>query len=573
MDVRPGINGAKPASFVRRFAPNLGMLLEYRREWLGHDLRAGVSVAAIALPTAIAYAQIIGLDPVVGLYAAILPLVIYSLLGTSPHLIVNPDAATCALVASALAPLAASNPESLLSLSFSLAFLTGVICLVAGCLRLGFVADFLSHPILVGFLNGIAIHIFLGQLGKIFGFAMHSHGIIPNLLELIRKLPQTQGFTLLVGLLSIGVMLASKRYLPRWPAALLAVVFAMALVRGLGLDAGGVAVVGPLAAGLPGLHLPEFDPQLTKPLLVGALGVALLSFTHAMVIARTFAAKGGYEVNTNQEFFALGASQIASGLSGGFAVSGTASRTGMNYAAGGKSPLAGMVAAGVMATVLLFFTGPLSYLPLAALGAVLIVAAIGLFDAAELIRLWRISRQEFALAMVTTFAVVALGVLDGVLAAVGLALLMVIARASRPPDAVLGRVAGLPEFRNVAHHVGAETVPGVVVYRFGSALLFFNAPYFRRRVLELAAANPDIHCIIVDGDRINGIDATAAEVLLGMTRELRRRSVTLSLANVNTEVRDLIGRAGFAEAVDGPAIYASLEAAVDACAMKPSTGN
>lgn len=553
----------EPVRLVDRFAPGLAILLGYHRQWLAHDLRAGLSVAAIAIPTAIAYAQIVGLDPVVGLYAAILPLVVYCLLGTSRHMIVNPDAATCTLVAAALAPLAATDPASLLPLSIALAFITGLLCIVAGYLRLGFVADFLSRPILIGFLNGIAIHIFLGQLGKIFGFAMHSHGIIPSLIEVIHKLPQMHWATLIVGLLSIGVMLVSKRYLPQWPAALLAVVFATALVLMLRLDGRGVAVVGTLKAGLPSLRLPEFDMQLIKPLLGGALGVALLSFTNAMVVARSFAAKGDYEVDANREFFALGGSQIAAGLSGAFAVSGAESRTAMNYASGGKSPLAGLIAAAAMAVVLVFFTGPLSYLPMAALGAVLIVAAIGLFDVSELTRLWRVSRAEFFLAMVTTVAVIALDVLDGILTAVGLALLMVLVRSSRPQDAVLGVVPGMPGFHNIGHFPQAETIPTVVVYRFGSALWFFNAPYFRRRLLELATAHPDVRTIVVDGAPINGIDATGAEILLATARDLRRRGITLALANARTEVQDFIARATPQDIGEGPTIRPSLEAAIE----------
>ena len=507
-------------SLVARVAPGLAMILGYQRRWLRYDLVAGLSVAAVALPTAIAYAQIIGLEPVVGLYAAILPLIVYCLLGTSRHLIVNPDAATCALIAGTLAPLAGDKPDVLLSLSIVLAFFTGLVCIAAGLLRLGFVADFLSRPILVGFLNGIAIHIFLGQLGKVFGFPMHAHGIIPSLLELLGKLHQTHVPTLVVGLLSIGVMLAGKRFLPRWPAPLLAVIFAVVIVRSLGLDTKGVAVVGKVPAGLPPLAWPEFDPRLIKPLLGGA-GRALLSFTNAMVVARSFAAKNGYDVDANREFFALGGSQIAAALSGAFAVSGTESRTAMNHAMGGKSPLAGLVAAGVMAAVLLFFTGPLSYLPIAALGAVLIVAAIGLFDAQAIVQLWRFSRWECGLAIVTTLGVVALDVLDGILLAVGLALLIVLVRTSRPPDAVLGKAPGLIGFHNVEYHAGAETLPGLVLYRFGSPLWFFNSAYFKRRALELAAARPGARWLIVDGAPLTSIDSTGAATLQELAAELR----------------------------------------------------
>src|SRR6201996_3917231 len=382
----------KKISSLLRVAPGLRNLLGYQREWLRHDAVAGVSVAAVALPTAIAYAEFIGFEPVVGLYAAILPLLVYAIFGTSRHLIVNPDAATCAMVGTTLMPLTAVHANSLMSLSIVLALFTGVLCILAGFLRLGFVADFLAKPILVGFLNGVAIHIFLGQIGKVFGFSMKSHGIVPSLLEFMQKVPRTHLPTLAVGVLTIGVMLAGKRWLPRWPAPLLAVVFAVALVYSIGLEAKGVAVVGQVPAGLPRLRWPEFDPEFIVPLLGGALGVALLSFSNAIVVARSFAAKGRYEIDVDQEFIALGACQIAAGLSEGFGGSGGGSRSAVKYASGGKSQVSALVAAGMMAAVLMFLTGPLGYLPKAALGAVLIVAAVGLFDVAETQRLWKIDR-------------------------------------------------------------------------------------------------------------------------------------------------------------------------------------
>ncbi len=295
-------------------------------------------------------------------------------------------------------------------------------------LRLGFLADFLSRPILTGFLNGVAISIFLGQISKVVGFPMESHGIIASFIELVRKLPQTHRPTLVVGLLTIGVLMVSKRFLPRWPGPLLAVVAAVAPVKALGLESAGVAVVGEVPAGLPRLRWPELDPQYLQPLFGGALGVALVSFCNAMVVARSFAAKSQYDVDADRELSALGASQLAAGLCQGFAVSGTESRTAMNHAMGGKSQVAGLVAAAVMAFVLLFLTGPLRYLPTAALGAVLIFAAIGLCDLSELRRLWRVSRAEFGVSVATIVGVIALDVLQGILLAVALALPMLLTR-------------------------------------------------------------------------------------------------------------------------------------------------
>jgi high affinity sulfate transporter 1 len=549
---------------ILRFFPGLKNLLGYRKEWFRHDLMAGVSVAAVAVPTAIAYAQIIGFEPVVGLYAAILPLLVYALFGSSRHLIVNPDAATCAMVAAALTPLAADHPENLVSLSVCLSILVGLFCFAGGVFKLGFVADFLSRPILVGFLNGVGIHIFLGQIGKVFGIPMKGHGLLASLREFIHLLPQTHVPTLIVGVLTILVILIGQRLLPRWPAPLLAVIFAVVIVFTLGLETKGVAVVGALPAGLPHLYLPKFDLGWVAPLFGDALAVALLSYSNAMVVARSFGAKNGYEVNADQEFMALGACQIAAGISQAFPVSGADSRTAINHAVGGKSQVAGLVAAAVMMIVLLFFTGPLSYLPKAALGAVLIVAAIGLFDLEEMKFFWRVSGKEFTVAMVTMLGVVAFGVLHGILVAVGLALLFLLIRASRPYDAVLGSVPDLKGFHNITHYDDAKTIPGLVLYRFSAAIIFFNTAYFKRRVHEVLMAYPETRWFIVDGGPINDIDSTGAEILKSLSEDLKRKGVRLGLADARTEVRSMLEKAGVLPHLDPEALFPTLKAAVKA---------
>ncbi len=554
----------RPDALIGRFAPGLRQLLNYRREWLRIDLVAGVSVAAVAVPTAIAYAQLIGFEPIVGLYAAILPLVAYALFGTSRQLIVNPDAATCAIFAATVLPLAAGDSDALRSLSMALAVLTGLVCIAAGIFRLGFLADFLSKPILVGYLNGVAISIFLGQIGKVFGFSMQSRGIIPRLIEFAGKLPQTHLPTLIVGLTTLAVIMGSKRFLPRAPAPLLATVAAVALVYGLGLENRGVAVVGELPAGLPGLSWPRFDSENLKLLLGGALGVALVSFSSGMVTARSFAARNRYDIDVDQEFIALGACQIASGLSHGFAVTGADSRTAVNDAMGGKTQMVGLIAAATMAAVLFFLTEPLRYLPVAALGAVLIVAAIGLFDVAALSKMWRVNRSECVLSLFTTLGVIWLDLLQGILLAVGSALLLLIKRASRPPDAMLGRVPGMRGWHDVADHQEAATHPGLMVYRFGAGIMFFNAAYFKKRVMELVASHADIEWIIVDGSTINLVDITGAEMLESLAGELAARGVRFGLANARREVRTVLESAGALERIGSDSIFSTLNTASDA---------
>ena len=559
---------------IGRFAPGLPHLLRYRPESLRSDLVAGLSVAAVAVPTAIAYAQLIGFEPIIGLYAAILPLVVYAVFGTSRQLIVNPDAATCAVFGATVLPLAAGNPETLRALSVTLAVLTGLVCIAAGLSQLGFVADFLGKPILVGYLNGVAISIFLGQIGKVFGFAIQSHGITPRLIELIGKLPQTHLPTLALGLITFAVMMGSRRLSPRMPAPLLAIAVAVALVYSLSLDERGVAVVGVLPAGLPGLSLPRFDPEFLKPLLGGALGVALVSFSSGMVTARSFAARNHYEVDVDKEFIALGACQIASGLSQGFAVAGADSRTAINDATGGKTQMAGIVAAITIVCVLLFLTEPLRYLPVAALGAVLIVAAIGLFDFVALNKMWRVSPAECGLSLFTMLGVIWLDLLHGILLAVVSALLLLIKRTSRPPDGVLGRVPGMKGWHEQIYHEDAITHPGLVVYRFNSAIIFFNAGYFKKRVLEIVRAHPDVEWFIVDASTINQMDITGAEMLESLTEELAARGVRFGLANARREVRNTLERAGAMKRIGSAFVFQTLNSASEAFhsrGISPST--
>jgi high affinity sulfate transporter 1 len=552
------------SALISRFTPGLRQLLDYRREWLRFDLVAGVSVAAVAVPTAIAYAQLIGFEPIVGLYSAILPLVAYALFGTSRQLMVNPDAATCAIFAATVLPLASGDSDALRSLSMVLAVLTGLVCLAAGIFRLGFLADFLAKPILVGYLNGVAITIFLGQIGKVFGFSLQSRGIALRLIEFVGKLPQTHLLTLAVGLTTLAVIMVSKRLLPRAPAPLLATVAAVALVYGLGLETRGVAVVGELPAGLPDLSWPQLDAENMKLLLGGALGVALVSFSSGMVTARSFAARNRYDIDADQEFIALGACQIASGLSQGFAVTGADSRTAVNDAMGGKTQMVGLIAAATMVAVLYFLTEPLQYLPMAALGAVLIIAAIGLFDIVALRKMWRVNRAECVLSLFTTVGVIWLDLLLGILLAVGSAFLLLIKRVSRPTDAVLGRVSGMRGWHDVADHQEAATHPGLMVYRFGAGIMFFNAGYFKKRVVERVASKPDIEWIIVDGSTINLVDITGAEMLESLAGELAARGVRFGLANARREVRTVLENAGALERIGSDSIFSTLNTASDA---------
>jgi len=548
------------------------MLGAYRREWLRYDVAAGLSVAAVALPVAIAYAQLAGFPPVVGLYASILPLVVYAALGTSRQLIVNPDAATCAMVAAIVAPLAAGDASLDNALAVSLAVLAGLACIIAGFFRLGFIADFLGKPVLVGFMNGIAIDIVLGQIGKVFGFSIESGRIFPRLIEFISKLSRTHVATLAVGVTTFVVMLGVRRFFPRLPAPLIAVVVAVAIVEAFALDQSGVAVLGAVPAGLPAFGWTPIPAGHVVPLLTGAAGLALVSFTSGMVTARSFATRNRYEIDVDREFIALGACNVAAGLSQGFAVTGADSRTAVNDAMGGKTQVTGLVAAATIAVILLFFTGPLRYLPGSALGAVLISAGIGLFDWRALVRFYRIQEGEFLVCVAAMLGVVTLGALQGIALAIALAMLVLLVRSSRPADAVLGRVEGLQGFYDVAHHEGATSVPGLVLYRFTASVIFYNAPYFSRRVLAVAEANAGATWLVVDGAPIVHLDSTGADTLVALADDLRARGMRLAIAGALPQVRRMLERSGALERLGADALFPTLRAAVEAYDKRGQTG-
>lgn len=479
---------------LARLAPGVPALLRYRfAADFRHDLVAGISVAAVALPVAVAYAELAGFDPVVGLYSCILPLVAYALFGTSRQLMVNPDAATCAMIAAAITPLAAGDPALYGSLAILLTFFTDLFCIAASFLRLGALADFLSKPILVGFLNGVAISILLGQIGKLFGFAIESGRIIPRLLEFIAKLPQTHGPTLAVGLGSFAVLLLARRFLPRWPAALITLVVAGIAVAVLKLDGQGVAVLGAVPAELPLPRWPTVSLEHLPALLASAAGLALVLFSSGVLTARGLAAKNRYEIDVDREFAAFGAANLAAALSQGFAVTGAASRTAMADSAGGRTQVTGLVAAATIATVLLFLTGPLRYVPIAALGVVLVFAAFSLFDIRALRDIWKIDRREVGLSVLTMLGVVAVSAINAILIAVALALVRFVKLTARPRDEVLGQVDGLPGFHSVERHPGARTFSGLALYRFDGPITFFNAAYFKQRALAVADdAGPEL---------------------------------------------------------------------------------
>ena len=524
--------------WLSRVAPGLRDLQVYTRADLPSDVIAGLSVAAVALPVGVAYAQLAGFRPEVGLYASILPLVAYALFGTSRQLIVGPDAATCAIIASAVAPLAAGNEDVYFSLSMTLAFLAGLFCILARFLRLGALADFLSKPILVGFLNGMALSIALGQIGKIFGFSIASERIVPRLMEFFSKLGLTHAPTLAIGLAAFVVLAFSPKLVPRLPAALVAMIVTGAAVKLFGLGAAGVKTIGAVPSGLPHLRIPSFPVDLLPDLCVDAAGLALIAFSSMMLTARSFAAKNKYDVDVDQEFAALGAANIAVAISQGFAVSGADSRTAVADASGGRTRVTGLVTAVAVAAVLLFFTGPLQYVPVAALGAVLVYAAFSLLDLKALKVFYQIERRELALSLLATLGVATVGAVKAILIAVILALLRFIRLISRPKVEILGTVPGMRGLHSIDRHQNAATIPGLLLFRFNAPIVFFNAPFFKRSVLDaVEAAGQGLKWFVVDMIPITMIDVTGLQTARDVVENLRARGVVFVTSGRVTEWR------------------------------------
>lgn len=519
--------------WVRQFIPGIGAFLSYQRADFRFDAIAGCSVAAVALPVGIAYAQIAGVPVVYGIYSSILPLLAYALFGSSRQLITGPDAATCIMVASALGPLAGGDPQRYMELMISITLITGVFHIIFGLCRFGFIANFFSQPILVGYLNGIALIILAGQLPKLFGYTGEAVHFLEKLVEFTQKVDGTHLPTLMLGLVALVLLMALQRWAPRLPAALIVIVSAIIAVQALHLHSYGVALLGSVPAGFPSLHLPTFEPLRFKILVEHAASIALISFTSGILTAKSFARRNRYEVSANQELIAFGACNIASGLVQGFPVTGADSRTAVNNAMGGKTQLVGVVAAAAMLLFLLFFTAPLASLPNAALAAVIAVASIGLFDLSSLRELYTASRRELAFSLVTTAGVLYFDVLPGVLIAIALTLLWLLLAASKPHDSVLGKVPGLSGFHDIADYPDAVTIPGLLLYRLDGNILFFNVDYCKERIMaEIAQSSTPVEWIVIDASPVNDIDITALHKLRDLREELAGRGIELKYARV-----------------------------------------
>lgn len=526
------------------------------------------------IPQGMAYALIAGVPPIYGLYAALVPLVVYALMGTSRHLAVGPVAMVSLLVAAGVAPLADGDPERYVALTFTLALMVGALQLALGLLRFGFLTNFLSHPVLAGFTSAAAIIIGTSQLRHLVGVDLS--GSVPQILTgLVLRLPEVHLPTLVLGLLGIALLVGLKRWRKTFPGALAVVVLGTLAVALLDLERAGVRTVGVVPRGLPGLVLPPFDAETLLALLPAALTIALVGFMESIAVAKVYATRHRYPIDANQELRALGAANLAGSFFQAFPTTGGFSRTAVNEQAGARTTLASLVAAGVVALTLLLLTGLFERLPNAVLAAIVMTAVASLFDWKEARHLWHVDRRDFAMMAITFVATLALGIEEGILAGVIVSLGALVYQNSRPHTAVCGRLPDAPRtFRNVTRHPQAVCTPGVTVFRIDAALTFANAAFLRDRVLALVETEPPPRAFVFDFHAVNGLDSTAGHALADLLAELERRDVAVFFAGVKGPVMDRMQRLGLSRRVPTDRFFHEVADAADAAealVQTPST--
>jgi sulfate permease, SulP family len=556
-------------------------LAGYRRGWLQGDGLAGLTVWAMLIPQALAYASIAGVSPVVGLYATPAALLLYAAFGSSRHLVVGPMSATAALSAAAVADLATQGSGPFVALTVTLAITTGIIGVVAGLARLGFVANFISEPVLKGFIIGLALTIIIGQLPKLFGIPKGEGDFFEQLWHLLANLDQTHWLTLLLGLVSLALILGLRRVAPMVPGSLVAVVFGILVVQLFDLDRHGAAIVGHIQPGLPPLGLPEVAAVDYLKLAPAAVGILLVGFAEGLGAAKTYAARQHYEVDTSRELLGVGAANLGAGLSSGMVVSGSLSKTAVNGAAGARTQLSGLVVAALTVVTLLTLTGLFQRLPQATLAAVVIAAVVELVDIPALAALYRVytrrlgryygvaARPDFIAAVAALLGVLIFGTLPGLFIGIAISLLLLIYRASHPHIAVLGKVPGTTgQYGDLERHPDNQQQPGIVILRMESSLFFANADAVRQSV-RAHAATKGTKVVVLDAETAPTIDVTAAHMLAELTQSLEREGVRLLVSRQIGQVRDVVGQVATDTTPQG--VYPTVQAAVHAAQQPPDT--
>lgn len=555
------------AAMVGRWVPGIELARSYERRWWSNDLAAGLSLTALLVPQGMAYAELAGLPAVTGLYTTVVALIAYALLGPSPILVLGPDSALGPLIFAAVAAVVvvADDPAEAVAVAGVLALFMGLVSVASGMTGLGRIAELLSKPARIGYLNGLAVVIFVSQLPKLFGFDTAADGLLAEVEAFLRGLADgdAEPAAAVIGVGVVVVILSLRRLVPGLPAVLVATVVAIVAVAVLDL-AGEIPVVGTLPSGFPSPSLPGAAADQLPALFVAALGLAFVSLADTMALSRSLAADRGEEVDPDDELVALGGANIAAAFFQGFPVSASSSRTFVAVSARARTQVTGIVGAVAILVVLVWGSGLLRNMPSSALAAIVITAAMSLFDLSAMRWLWRVRRSEFVLAVVAFLGVALVGVLEGIVVAVLLSLGNFIRRAWRPHDAELGRIEGQKGYHDTSRDNGAQTIPGLVIFRFDAPLFFANADHFRRRVREvLESAEGPVEWLIIAAEPVTDIDTTGAEALAAVLDELERVGIVVAFAELKGPVADRLRRYGLYDRIGAQRFYPTLGRATD----------
>lgn len=548
-----------------RWLPGLDTFRRYQAAWLRHDIPAGLALAAMLVPVGIAYAEASGLPGIYGLYATIIPLLAYALFGPSRILVLGPDSALAAIILGVVVPLSGGDPLRAATLAAAMAIVSGTICILAGVARLGFVTELLSKPIRYGYMNGIALTVLISQLPKLFGFSIESGGAFQSLWAISAAIldGKTNWAAFWIGFGTLAVILLLQGY-KRLPIILIAVVGATAVVAALDLAPRyGVTILGPLAHGLPGFSVPWIGPADVIPVLIGGCAVALVSFADTSVLSRAFAARSGDRVDPNQEMVGLGAANLMTGFFQGFPISSSSSRTPVAEAAGARTQLTSVVGALAIAFLLLAAPNLLQHLPNAALAAVVIAAAIGLFEVTDLKRIYRIQQWEFWLSIVCFVGVTVLGVIPGIGLAIALAIVEFLWDGWRPHSAVLGRADGVKGYHDIKRYPDARQIPGLVLFRWDAPLFFANAEFFKTQALDaVAKSSTPVRWLVVAAEPVTSVDVTAGDTLAELDAVLHARGIELCFAELKDPVKDKLRKFGLLAQLGENYFFPTIGAAV-----------
>jgi high affinity sulfate transporter 1 len=561
---RVAVRKIEPAGW-QRWLPGLAMLRSYDPAWLRHDLVAGLVLTTMLVPVGVAYAIASGVPGIYGLYATIVPLLAYALFGPSRILVLGPDSSLAALILAVVLPLSGGDPMRAITIASMMAIVSGVVCILAGVIKLGFITELLSKPIRYGYMNGIALTVLISQLPKLFGFSIEGDGPLRNVIAIAEGLLDGKAnwiaFAVGAGTLATIFLLKGSKLLP---GILIAVIGATLIVGFFDLSGkAGVAVLGSLPQGLPEFKIPLLPLQDLTAVVIGGITVALVSFADTSVLSRSYAARTGTYVNPNQEMVGLGAANLAAGLFQGFPISSSSSRTPVAEAAGSKTQLTGVVGALCVALLLVAAPDLLRFLPSTALAAVVIASAIGLFEFADLARIWRIQRWEFWLSIVCFIGVAVFGAIPGILIAIVLAVIEFLWDGWRPHSAVLGHPEGVEGYHDITRYPDAKLIPGLVLFRWDAPLFFANAELFQERVLDAVASSPTpVRWLVVAAEPVTSVDVTAADMLAELDQTLRESDIRLCFAELKDPVKDKLKRFGLFPQLGKEAFFPTLEAAV-----------